>query len=139
MWISYRNREDNLMPPTRPSLLEAIPAEGRRATFPVDRPVYERGGRDPLRPILVAAGSREAPGGFVARDPGKAEVAAAQVRAREDRYDSAERPCVLEVGEVRQPVLGAPLPRPSPFHQRWYPRFPGPLTNRLAAVRAAVF
>jgi uracil-DNA glycosylase len=55
-------------------LIDAIADEARRADFPVDRPVYERAGRDPKRPILLA-GSLDAPVCVFARDLGKDEVA----------------------------------------------------------------
>lgn len=58
-------------------LLAAIEQEARRAEFPIDRPVYEAAGKDPLRPILYA-GSLDAPVCVVGRDLGRDEVAAGQ-------------------------------------------------------------
>src|SRR4051794_36734500 len=45
---------------TLDQLIEAVQREAERAEFPVDRPVYERAKKDPLRPILFA-GSLDAP------------------------------------------------------------------------------
>ena len=58
-------------------LLESIRNEASRAEFPIDRPVYERAGKNPLDPILFA-GSLDAPICVVGRDLGKDEVAAGQ-------------------------------------------------------------
>jgi uracil-DNA glycosylase len=58
-------------------LIESAAAEARRAAFPVDEPVYERAGRDPLRPILFA-GALDAPVCILARDLGRDEVAAGE-------------------------------------------------------------
>ncbi len=58
-------------------LLEAIRGEASRAVFPIDMPVYERAGKNPLDPILFA-GSLDAPICVVGRDLGKDEVAAGQ-------------------------------------------------------------
>jgi uracil-DNA glycosylase len=58
-------------------LVESAAAEARRAAFPVDEPVYERAGRNPLRPILFA-GALDAPVCILARDLGRDEVAAGQ-------------------------------------------------------------
>ncbi len=44
---------------TIPQLLESIHQEAR-APFPIDTPVYEKAGKDPLEPILFA-GSLTAP------------------------------------------------------------------------------
>ncbi len=41
-------------------LIEAVQREAERASFPVDREVYEKAGKDPARPILFA-GSLDAP------------------------------------------------------------------------------
>jgi len=62
---------------TLSELLEAIHKEALRAEFPIDRPVYEKAGKDPLVPILYA-GSLEAPVCVLGRDLGKDEVAAGQ-------------------------------------------------------------
>lgn len=58
-------------------LIEAVHREAVRADFPVDTPVYERAGRDPLTPVLYA-GSLDAPVCVFGRDLGKDEVAAGQ-------------------------------------------------------------
>jgi uracil-DNA glycosylase len=55
-------------------LEEAVNREARRDEFPIDRPVYEKAGKDPLRPILFA-GSLDAPACIFGRDLGKDEVA----------------------------------------------------------------
>jgi uracil-DNA glycosylase len=55
-------------------LEEAIFEEARRDDFPIDRPVYEKAGKDPLRPILYA-GSLKATVCVFGRDLGKDEVA----------------------------------------------------------------
>jgi uracil-DNA glycosylase len=55
-------------------LEEAIFEEARRDDFPIDRPVYEKAEKDPLRPILFA-GSLSAPVCVFGRDLGKDEVA----------------------------------------------------------------
>jgi uracil-DNA glycosylase len=55
-------------------LEEAVFEEARRADFPIDRPVYEKAEKDPLRPILFA-GSLSAPVCVFGRDLGKDEVA----------------------------------------------------------------
>ena len=62
---------------TLDELLGAIEAEGRRLEFPIDREVYEKAGKDPLRPILYA-GSLDAPVCSFARDLGRDEVRAGQ-------------------------------------------------------------
>lgn len=62
---------------TLAQLLEAIRHEAARAEFPIDRPVYERAGKDPLEPILFA-GALDAPFCVLGRDLGKDEVAAGQ-------------------------------------------------------------
>ena len=59
------------------SLIAEVEREARRAEFPIDTPVYERAGRDPLVPILYA-GSLAAPVCSVGRDLGKDEVAAGE-------------------------------------------------------------
>jgi uracil-DNA glycosylase len=59
------------------SLLDAVQEEARRAEFPVDAPVYDKAGKDPTRPVLLA-GSLEAPVCIFARDLGKDEVAVGQ-------------------------------------------------------------
>jgi uracil-DNA glycosylase family 4 len=59
------------------ALLDRIEAEARRAEFPIDREVYEKVGRDPLRPILCA-GSFDARICSFGRDPGRDEVRLAQ-------------------------------------------------------------
>ncbi len=58
-------------------LIEAAEAEARREAFPVDEPVYQKAGKDPLRPILYA-GALDAPVAVLARDLGRDEVAAGQ-------------------------------------------------------------
>jgi uracil-DNA glycosylase len=58
-------------------LIEAIAREAKRAEFPIDRPVYEKAGKDPEQPILFA-GSLEAPVAVFGRDLGKDEVAEGQ-------------------------------------------------------------
>jgi uracil-DNA glycosylase len=55
-------------------LVDAVDREARRDEFPIDRPVYEKAGKDPLRPILFA-GSLDAPVCIMGRDLGKDEVA----------------------------------------------------------------
>jgi uracil-DNA glycosylase len=59
------------------ALLADVEREARRAPFPIDEPAYQRVGKDPLRPILLA-GSLEAPICSVGRDLGKDEVAAGE-------------------------------------------------------------
>ncbi len=59
---------------TLDQLIVAVQHEAERADFPVDRPVYERAGKDPNRPILCA-GALGAPVCECARDLGKDEVA----------------------------------------------------------------
>ncbi len=63
--------------PTVAELIEHVGREARRAEFPVDAPVYEKAGKDPLVPVLYA-GNLEAPVAIFARDLGKDEVAAGQ-------------------------------------------------------------
>lgn len=58
-------------------LTQAVRAEATRAEFPVDAPVYERAGKDPLEPILFA-GSLESSICVLGRDLGKDEVAAGE-------------------------------------------------------------
>lgn len=58
-------------------LIRSVAHEARQAEFPIDRPVYERAGKDPLEPILYA-GTLAAPLCIVGRDLGKDEVAAGQ-------------------------------------------------------------
>lgn len=58
-------------------MLAEIEREARRSEFPIDRPVYERAGRDPLVPVMWA-GSLAARVCSVGRDLGKDEVAAGQ-------------------------------------------------------------
>ncbi|MBM3946744.1 MAG: uracil-DNA glycosylase [SAR202 cluster bacterium] len=58
---------------TLEELLAALEAEARRADFPVDVPVYEQFGKDPLVPILCA-GSLAAPVCSFGRDLGRDEV-----------------------------------------------------------------
>ncbi len=55
-------------------LLASVETEARRADFPIDRPVYEKAEKDPLRPILYA-GALDARVCVFARDLGKDEVA----------------------------------------------------------------
>lgn len=62
---------------TIPQLLESIHQEAKREPFPIDTPVYEKAGKDPLEPILFA-GSLTAPPCVFGRDLGKDEVAAGQ-------------------------------------------------------------
>ncbi|MDR3633031.1 MAG: uracil-DNA glycosylase family protein [Isosphaeraceae bacterium] len=59
------------------TLIADIEREARRTDFPIDRPVYEKAGRDPVRPILCA-GSLAAPLAVFGRDLGKDEVAAGE-------------------------------------------------------------
>jgi uracil-DNA glycosylase len=54
-------------------LIEKIREEVRREEIPVDRPAYERLGKDPREPILYA-GSLDAPVVILGRDLGKDEV-----------------------------------------------------------------
>ena len=56
------------------SLIAAVRQEAARSEFPVDRPVYEKAGKDPLDPVLFA-GSLDAPVCVFGRDLGKDEVA----------------------------------------------------------------
>lgn len=58
-------------------LLADVEREARRAAFPVDTEVYEKAGKDPLRPVLFA-GSLDAPVCVVGRDLGRDEVGAGQ-------------------------------------------------------------
>lgn len=58
-------------------LLADIEREARQSEFPIDLPVYERTGRDPLLPVMFA-GSLTAPVCSVGRDLGKDEVATGQ-------------------------------------------------------------
>lgn len=58
-------------------LVESIHQEAQRAPFPVDTPVYEKAGKDPLVPILFAGSLDAAPCVF-GRDLGKDEVAEGQ-------------------------------------------------------------
>lgn len=62
---------------TLDDVIADIQREAQRADFPVDRPVYEKAERDPIRPILCA-GSLDAPVCVFGRDLGKDEVAAGQ-------------------------------------------------------------
>ena len=59
------------------ALIADARAETLREEFPIDRPVFERAGRDPLEPVLYA-GSLKAKVVVLGRDLGKDEVAAAQ-------------------------------------------------------------
>ena len=56
------------------ALIAAVRYEAARAEFPIDRPVYEKAGKDPLDPVLFA-GSLDAPVCVFGRDLGKDEVA----------------------------------------------------------------
>ncbi len=58
-------------------LIADVRAEAARAPFPVDTPVYEKAGKDPLDPVLCA-GTLNAPVCIFARDLGRDEVAAGQ-------------------------------------------------------------
>lgn len=58
-------------------LIADVRAEADRSPFPVDSPVYEKAGKDPLDPVLCA-GNLEAPVCIFARDLGRDEVAAGQ-------------------------------------------------------------
>lgn len=58
-------------------LIAATRAEAIREDFPIDRPVYERAGKDPFQPVLYA-GSLQAKVAVLGRDLGKDEVAAEQ-------------------------------------------------------------
>jgi len=58
-------------------LVDLAEAEARREPFPIDEPVYEKAGRDPLRPVLYG-GSLAAPVCVLARDLGRDEVKAGQ-------------------------------------------------------------
>lgn len=58
-------------------LIEDVRREATRAEFPVDRPVYEKAGKDPAEPVLFA-GSLDAPVCVFGRDLGKDEVAHGQ-------------------------------------------------------------
>lgn len=58
-------------------LIELAEAEARREPFPVDEPVYEKTGRDPLRPLLYG-GSLAASVCVLARDLGRDEVKAGE-------------------------------------------------------------
>jgi uracil-DNA glycosylase len=62
---------------TIPQLVDSIHQEAQREAFPIDTPVYEKAGKDPLQPILFA-GSLAAPACVFGRDLGKDEVAAGQ-------------------------------------------------------------
>lgn len=62
---------------TIPQLVDSIHQEAQREPFPIDTPVYEKAGKDPLQPILFA-GSLTAPSCVFGRDLGKDEVAADQ-------------------------------------------------------------
>jgi uracil-DNA glycosylase family 4 len=55
------------------TLLDRIEAEARTAEFPIDREVYEKAGKDPLRPVLCA-GSPDARICSFGRDPGRDEI-----------------------------------------------------------------
>jgi uracil-DNA glycosylase len=55
------------------ALCDAVASEARRADFPVDTPVYEKAGKDPMRPILFA-GALDSAICALARDLGKDEV-----------------------------------------------------------------
>jgi uracil-DNA glycosylase len=59
------------------ALIAAVRGEAQRAEFPVDQPVYEKAGKDPLDPVLFA-GSLNAPVCVFGRDLGKDEVAFGQ-------------------------------------------------------------
>ncbi len=59
------------------ALVDLAEAEARREPFPIDEPVYEGAGRDPLRPVLYG-GSLAAPVCVLARDLGRDEVKAGQ-------------------------------------------------------------
>lgn len=62
---------------TLDDVIADIQREAAGAEFPVDRPVYEKAKRDPVRPILCA-GALDAPVCVFARDLGKDEVAAGE-------------------------------------------------------------
>lgn len=62
---------------TIPQLVDSIHQEAQREPFPIDTPIYEKAGKDPLQPILFA-GSLTAPPCVFGRDLGKDEVAAGQ-------------------------------------------------------------
>jgi uracil-DNA glycosylase len=59
------------------TLINAVEREAAQTEFPIDKAVYEKAGKDPLRPILFA-GALEAPVCFLGRDLGKDEVAMGQ-------------------------------------------------------------
>lgn len=58
-------------------LIAEVRNEASQAEFPIDRPVYEKAGKDPLDPVLCA-GSLSAPVCIFGRDLGKDEVAHGQ-------------------------------------------------------------
>ncbi len=67
---------------------------------------------------------------------GKSEIDA--FWKRDDRYE-AELPCELTASlpdgqSIKKMVVLCPLPHPSPLNQQWYPKFPGLLEQRLAAI-----
>ena len=62
---------------TIPQLVDSIHQEAQREPFPIDTPIYDKAGKDPLQPILFA-GSLTAPPCVFGRDLGKDEVAAGQ-------------------------------------------------------------
>jgi uracil-DNA glycosylase len=59
------------------ALCDAVASEARRADFPIDRPVYQKAGKDPTRPILFA-GALDSALCALGRDLGKDEVMVGQ-------------------------------------------------------------
>ncbi len=96
---------------TTDDLLNAVEGEARRAEFPIDTPVYERSGRDPMVPVLFA-GSLTAPVCSVGRDLGKDEVAAGQ-----PQIGAAGRQ--VRAGVYRAAGLGEPSKADRRWPRRW--------------------
>jgi len=111
------------MAATIETLIEEAGHEARCQELPVDRPVYERHGKDPGRPILFA-GSLDAPVCIMGRDLGKDEVKLGQpligaggrlvrqgiLRAREHGYNATAEPRDSLDGALRHALLTNTVP-----------------------------
>ena len=56
------------------ALWEALRNEARNGEMPIDLPVYEEAGLDPVEPVLLGTGSLQARLGIFGRDPGRTEI-----------------------------------------------------------------
>jgi uracil-DNA glycosylase len=104
-------------------LIEAVAREAAAQNLAVDRPVYERLGKDPARPVLFA-GSLHAPVCAMGRDLGKDEVRLGQplvgaggrlvrlgiLRAREPQSAEPSRPRDPLEGVLRHALLTNTVP-----------------------------